>query len=132
MKRPRVADCLAEVERLKAENERLERLVKTQRPELESLRTVACIVRDLGFNLPSKLEELRVALDGLLPANDDDLPSLREIFGILSDGRERVYAALEPAPAADAVDPQVDSTGNPSTRDETSSSVVGSHQPGER
>lgn len=52
-----------------------------------------------------RLEELKAQIQALLPPNHDDLPTLGELRGILSDGRERVYAALESPPAAAAVDP---------------------------
>lgn len=104
MKKPSVADCLDEVRRLRAENERLKRLVASQRPELPRLRELATQLRDLGFNLPMKLDELHKEAQALL-GGDDDLPSLEEMYGCLSDGRDRVHAALE-SPAIEAAEQQ--------------------------
>lgn len=93
-RKPTVRECLDEIRRLRAENARLNRLVKSQRPELTALRAVACAVRDLAFNLPMQLESLRENARQLLPEGEDDLPSMEEMRGCLSDGRDRVYAAL--------------------------------------
>ena len=96
MRRPSVKECLDEVARLKAENERLTRLVQTQRPELEKLRRLVTLVRDVWNNVPRQLEHLHDEASALLPTNDD-LPSLMEMRGILSDGKDRVDAALRAA-----------------------------------
>lgn len=95
MKRPSVNECLAEVERLKVENERLNRLVKTQRPELEKLRDVECSLREYILNGAESMKRLHADVCALLGTNGDDLPGFMEMLGILSDGRERVYAAID-------------------------------------
>lgn len=97
MREPTKKDLLGEIRRLSAENERLERLVKTQRPELDRLRDVECRLRDMAFNWPMRITELHELAAGLLPANGDDLPSLVELQGIMGKGKERVDAAIAKA-----------------------------------
>lgn len=94
MKEPTKKELLDELRRLTAENERLTRLVATQRPELQQLREVEVGLR--GYLQNGALELLRVygLCVELLPTPHDDLPSLAELLGILSDGKERVDAAL--------------------------------------
>jgi hypothetical protein len=93
VKKPSVKDCLDEIERLRAENKRLKRLAATQRPELAKLREVEVQLRDvLGFN-GTRLQSLHEAVKALM-GTDDDLPNLLEMCGILSDGKERVDAAV--------------------------------------
>lgn len=110
MRRPSVKDCLDELTRVKAENERLKRLVATQRPELNRLRHVEVHIRDLAHSLETKagiVMELQQELAAMIGTNNDDLPSLMEMRGILSDGKDRVDAALSElsngTPAFDAV-----------------------------
>lgn len=101
MKRPSVNDCLDELRRVKAENERLNRLVQTQRPELDKLRRVEVLIRELAYSLASKaaiVGELQGELVALIGTNEDDLPSFDELLGIISDGRDRVDAALSTLP----------------------------------
>jgi hypothetical protein len=88
--RPTLQDALDEVRRLKAENARLGRLVKTQRPELARLRRIEVGLRDYLNNGARRLEALHVDLLALLPAGDDDLPSVEEVSGILGEGKFRV------------------------------------------
>ena len=95
MRQPTKADLLDEIRRLKAENERLTRLVETQRPELDSLRQLYRHVRDLHRDVPYQLDQAVKMAEAILPANRDDLPSVSEMCGIASKGRKRVNAALE-------------------------------------
>lgn len=116
MKRPSVKECLEEVQRLRAENERLQRLVLTKRPEIDQMRRVESELRDYIVNGAETLKRLHSDVCELLGTKDADLPGFLEMAGILSDGRERVHAALESLDAVDAVDPHVESEGTPSTR----------------
>lgn len=97
MKRPSVKDCLDEIRRLQAENARLTALVASQRPELPAVRAVALRVRDLLWNLPHQLEGIQEQLRSILPPNDGDLPTMDELRGCLSAGRDRIEAVLQPA-----------------------------------
>lgn len=125
MRRPSVKDCLDELTRIKAENERLKRLVATQRPELDQLRHVITLVRDMWNNVPRQLEHLNDEASALM-VTDDDLPTFAEIRGILSDGKDRVDAALSAlpngTPAFDAVGKPTTDTSGAITRVEESSS----------
>ena len=94
MKKPSVNDCLDEIRRLRAENERLTRLVKTKRPELSALREVAVAIRDWADSVPRLSEKVEALLAA---TNEDDLPSFDEFLGCLSDGSVRVDAALSEA-----------------------------------
>lgn len=98
MKKPTVKDCLSEIRRLRAENARLTALVESQRPELPAVRAVAVLVRDLLWNLPHQLESVQEQLRSILPPNDADIPTFDELRGCLSDGRDRVEAALDGDP----------------------------------
>ncbi len=100
-----VQDCLDEVQRLKAENERLTRLAMTRRPELTALRDI-----EVGLRESRKFAELHAKAVEMLQGNDD-LPSLMEMRGILSDGKERVDAAL-----ASAASPIEEPTTDPEAR----------------
>lgn len=95
---PTVEDCLNEIRRIGAENKRLKRLVQTQRPELEQLRRVISGIHELNNNVPRQLEDLAAEAEAVLGTSNDDLPSLTEMYGIMSDGKERVDAALVPPP----------------------------------
>lgn len=110
MKKPSVAECLDEVRRLRLRNERLARLVTTKRPELQQLRNIETALRDYLVNGAETLKRLHAEVCALLGTNDDDLPGLMEMAGILSDGRDRVLRALESASSVDAVDPNDGST----------------------
>lgn len=127
MKEPTKADLLSELARLKAQNERLDRLVLTKRPELKRLRRVEVSIRNLAQALEWKAQEvgeLHSELRELLGTDNDDLPSLMEMRGIFSGGCARVQAALASAPAVDAVDPSVPprESGPRATEDSSSSS----------
>jgi hypothetical protein len=98
MRAPSRADLLDEIRRLKAENERLTRLVKTQRPELEQLRSIEVALRDYLLNGAESLKRLHGHVKTLLPSDDADLPSMMELFGILSNSKERVDHALQREP----------------------------------
>lgn len=74
----------AERDRLEAANERLERLVKSQRPELSQLRDVECGLRAYLQNGAKQLERTHALVQSLLPPNDDDLPTFGELRGIMS------------------------------------------------
>lgn len=95
MSAPTNADLLAELCRVRAENARLRRLVTTQRPELKPLREMECALRDYLGGPVSRLRDVHRALVALLPRADDDLPTLDEVRGILSDGKDRVDAAMK-------------------------------------
>lgn len=95
MRPPSRRDLLDEVRRLTAENERLTRLVATQRPELESLRRIEVGLRDYLDNGAKAIEELHEACVALLPEGDTDLTTFDELLGCMSDGRDRVEAALQ-------------------------------------
>lgn len=105
MKRPSVNECLSEIERLRAENQRLTRLAQSQRPELEALRDIEVGLRDFLLQA-DRLVALHAAARRLLPGNDD-LPGLMELSGICSNGRTRIDAILgdgsEPPEAVGAV-----------------------------
>lgn len=94
MRGPSVKDCLAEVSRLRAENERLTRLVATQRPELDRLRQIEYGLREYLQNGAESIVRVHALAQSLLPGNDD-LPTMAECCGILSDGKDRVDAALD-------------------------------------
>lgn len=80
----RLATLRAERDRLEAANERLERLVKSQRPELSQLRDVECGLRAYLQNGAKQLERTHALVQSLLPPNDDDLPTFGELRGIMS------------------------------------------------
>lgn len=84
-----VDDCLTEIRRLRAENDRLRRLVRTQRPELEPLRDLATMLGDYLNNGAQAIERAYEQAKALLPGHDD-LPSTKEVAGILSDSHQRV------------------------------------------
>lgn len=94
MKKPSVRECLEDIRRLRAENERLRRVIEQQRPELASLRNIATGLRDYVFNGHMKLRDLYLDVQALLPGNDD-LPSLTEMGGIFSAGAHRVDEAIK-------------------------------------
>jgi hypothetical protein len=93
MEPPTRQDLMDEVVRLTAENERLNRLVKSQRPELEALRNIEVRLRDYLDNGARSVAEVHQAVQSLLPGYDD-LPKFAELLGILSDGKDRVDAAI--------------------------------------
>lgn len=97
---PSVEDCLDEIRRLRAENARLNRLVLTNRPELERLRKAEVMLRDFKLWHQQRLDEAHEIVASLLP-NDDDLHSLAEMRGCLSEGADRVDAALRGKANAD-------------------------------
>lgn len=98
MKEPTKNDLLAELRRLKAENARLTRLVATQRPELKQLRQIEVGLRDFLQNGAGALERVYAECRALLPSTSDDLPTMEEMSGIWSDGKERVDAKLRDDP----------------------------------
>ena len=91
---PTVADCLDALRRTRAEKDRLKRLVKAKRPELERLRRLVTGLRDYQFNGAEQLRRLTEDAKALLPT-DDDLPSIGELGGIMSDGADRVEIELK-------------------------------------
>jgi hypothetical protein len=94
MKKPTVTDCLDEIRRLRLQNERLKRLVETNRPELDALRSLVSAVRSIADNLPLQMEHLRKRADAVI-GTSDDLPRFGELSGILGDGKDRVDAAID-------------------------------------
>lgn len=117
MKKPSVADCLDEIRRLRAENERLKRLVQTQRPELPRLRNIEVALRDYLMNGADTLKRLHGEVRELLGTNGDDLPGFAEMAGMLSVGAHRVDHAVGEPETDDAVDPVLTSSREPTTRD---------------
>lgn len=90
-------DLLNELVRLKAENERLKRLVATQRPELQSLRDLEVALRGHIQQSARDFERMHDAARAML-GGQDDLPNLKELFGCMGEGAaevERAYAALK-------------------------------------
>jgi hypothetical protein len=85
-----------DLRRLEAENARLIRLVKTQRPELGALRRIESELRGYLFNGAKTLERLHEDLTALLPSNDDDLPSIEEVAGLFR-------GSIMPTPVGSAV-----------------------------
>lgn len=91
---PTEADLLNEIRRLRVENARMRELVKTQRPELENLRTVVSCIRDLRDNLPQQIENMLKVAEPLLQG-DHDLSRAAELSGSWGSGKARVDAAID-------------------------------------
>lgn len=104
MKAPTNADLLDEIRRLRSENERLKRQQASGQASRDVIQEIACALRDIAFDFQHKAEyfdQLKVKAYALVP---DNLPTIESLSGILSKGRERVYAALGTVDAVDPVD----------------------------
>lgn len=132
---PTLGDYLAEIRRVRARCERLERVIATGRPEVEALRDIATRLKNEITRREFDGDQLGndyAAVRALLPGNDD-LPSLTELGGMWSEGADCVEAALQATERTtaeiSALDPVARAPHAPSTRDEKSSVSVAEAAP---